>query len=51
MLLKEKTKSVQISEEIHTRAKHFCGRKALKIGRFIEDLIIKELNNIENGKK
>ena len=51
MLLKEKTKSVQISEDIHTRAKLFCNKKALKIGRFIEDLITKELNKIENGKK
>lgn len=51
MLVKEKTKSVQISEEIHTRAKHFCSKKALKIGRFIEDLITRELNKIENGKK
>jgi hypothetical protein len=51
MLLKEKTKSIQISEDIHTRAKYFCSKKALKIGRFIEDLITKELNNLENGRK
>jgi hypothetical protein len=51
MLLKEKTKSVQITEDIHNRAKSFCNKKALKIGRFIEDLITRELNNIENGKR
>jgi hypothetical protein len=51
MLVKEKTKSIQISEDIHTRAKHYCSKKALKIGRFIEDLIIKELNSLENGRK
>lgn len=51
MLVKEKTKSIQISEDIHTRAKNFCSKKALKIGRFIEDLITRELDNKENGKK
>jgi hypothetical protein len=51
MLTKEKTKSIQISEDVHTRAKLFCSKKALKIGRFIEELIIKELNILENGRK
>lgn len=51
MLLKEKTKSVQIKEDIHVRAKDYCNKKALKLGRFIEELINKELNFLEkNGK-
>ncbi len=51
MLVKEKTKSIQITEDVHNRAKLFCKKKALKIGRFIEDLITKELNTLENGRK
>jgi hypothetical protein len=51
MLIKEKTKSVQINEEIHNKLKIFCGKKALKISRFIEDIIIRELNNYDSGKR
>lgn len=50
MIIKEKTKSIQINEDIHNRAKIFCNKKALKIGRFIEELIIRELEKVENGK-
>jgi hypothetical protein len=50
MILKEKTKSIQISENVHNLAKEYCTKKFLKLGGFIEEIIIKELNNLNNGK-
>lgn len=50
-MVKDKTKSVQISENVHTLAKEYCAKKFLKMGRFIEELIIKELTKDSNGKK
>ena len=50
MIIKEKTKSVQISENVHNLAKEYCTKKFLKLGGFIEELIIKELKNLNNGK-
>ena len=45
MILKEKTKSVQINENVHTKAKLYCKKKFLKLGGFIEELILRELND------
>lgn len=50
MELKQKTKSIQISDEVHNKAKEYCRKKFLKLGGFIEELIIKELKNLNNGK-
>jgi hypothetical protein len=50
MIIKEKTKSIQISENVHNLAKEYCTKRFLKLGGFIEELILKELKNLNNGK-
>lgn len=40
----ERTKSVQISEDVHNKAKEYCQDKFLKMGKFIETLILREIN-------
>lgn len=45
-----KTKSVQINENVHDLAKQYCKERFLKLGGFIEELIIKELKKNENGR-
>jgi len=43
--MKEKTKSVQINEQVHNMAKLYCEKKFLKLGKFIEKLILKEVKD------
>jgi hypothetical protein len=48
METKNKTKSVQINEDIHDKAKTYCKKRFLKMGGFIEELILNELKRKNN---
>lgn len=43
--MKDKTKSVQINEQVHNKAKVYCEKKFLKLGKFVEKLILKEIED------
>lgn len=48
-----KTKAVQIDEPIHTQLKQYCDDNGLKLQKWVEKLIINEINekrNLQNNK-
>jgi len=38
-----KTKTVHISEELHSRARKYVAQKGMKLGFWVEDLVTKNL--------
>lgn len=44
----DKLKNIKINEEVHTRLKTYCSSKGLKVGRFVEHLI---LSSIQGDQK
>jgi len=44
-------KSIMISEDTHKALKIYCANNNLKIGKFLETIILNQINNFEGDKQ